>query len=173
MSQVAPPEFVAKLERFDKELRIRWGVRTALWIIERKMPSQHRQLLSERPNPWKSLRGLDLYDGWREGYVHVLSVHPSMLDERVFEALSEADAWRQGGFAAIAQKLDDQDAAEEAAIDRKIKNYTQAAASEAYDRLKWLQGERVAVATPEPPLVDSGLGFKIVDRRRVSGESAA
>jgi hypothetical protein len=163
-----PSDFVAKLERFDASLRLRWGSRTQLWIVERKMPPRHKQLLSERPSPWKSERGLDLYDGWRDGYVHVISVHPTMLDERVFDALREADTWRQGGMEALAQKLDDLDAAEEAQTDRAVKNFVESAASEAYDRLKWLQKERVAVSTPEPQLIDTGLGFKITDRRSVS-----
>ena len=55
-----PREFVSALRAFDPDLRIRWATRTSLWFVERKLPERHRQLLSERPNPWKSLRGFDL-----------------------------------------------------------------------------------------------------------------
>ena len=140
-----PREVVAALQRYDPDLRLRWGVRTALWIIERRMPERHKDLLAERPNPWKSPKGFDLYDGWKEGYVHVLSVHPSLLDARVFDALREADAWRQGGFEGLNRKLNDAEAQWEAEKDRAIQNWNEGAAREAHDRLAWLQGRRVPV----------------------------
>jgi hypothetical protein len=141
----APREFVSALRQFDPELRIRWGVRTLLWYIERKMPERHKQLLAERPNPWKSLRGLDLYDGWKEGYCHVLSVHPTLLDHRVFGVLAAADSYRQGGFEGINRQLDEIEAKWEAETDRKIENWTEDAAKDAADRMPWLQGRRIVV----------------------------
>lgn len=167
-----PTEFVNELHRFDPNLRIRWGRHQSVWIIERQMPPRHKQLLAERPSPEsKSDRGRDVWEGWRDGYVHVLTVAPELLENRplVFQTLADADAWRVGGMERLAQKLDELDALQEAANDREIKNWVEAATSEAYDRLKWLQGERVAMTpTPEPPMVDTGLGFKMRDRRRVT-----
>ena len=141
----APREFVSALRTFDPELRIRWAVRTSQWYIERKLPERHRQLLSERPNPWKSLRGFDLYDGWKEGWVHVLSVHPSLLDHRVFQVLADADSYRQGGFEGINRQLDEAVAKWEAETDREIQNWNESAAKEAAERMPWLQGRRVVV----------------------------
>lgn len=146
MTNPTPPrEFVSALRTFDASLRIRWGARTSLWIIERAMPPRHKQLLAERPNPWHSARGLDLYDGWREGYLHVMSVHPSLLDHRVFAELRRCDIWAQGGLARLTDRLDAIEEAEEKAADREIHNFNEAAAKEMHDRLAWLQGRRVAV----------------------------
>ena len=138
------------------------------WIIERKMPPQHIQLLRERPNPWKSLRGLDLYDGWREGYVHVLTVDPSLLDHQVFAMLRECDIWAQGGIDRMNAKLDALAAQEQQEADKQVQAFNEAASREAHDRIQWLDGNRMAMRPPEPPLVDSGLGFKVRDRRGTS-----
>jgi hypothetical protein len=140
-----PKEFVSALRQFDADLRIRWALRTKLWYIERKLPERHRQLLSERPNPWKSERGFDLYDGWKEGWVHVLSVHPDLLDHRVFEVLARADSYRQGGFKEINRRLDEALETWEAETDRAIDNWTESASKDAADRMPWLQGRRVVV----------------------------
>lgn len=146
MTNPTPPrEFVSALRSFDSTLRVRWGVRTSLWIIERKMPPRHKQLLAERPNPWHSARGLDLYDGWRDGYLHVMNVHPSLLNHRVFAELATCDTWRLGGMDALTRRLDEIEEAEEKAADREIHNFNEAAAKEMHDRLAWLQGRRVAV----------------------------
>ena len=149
-----PAGFVSELYAYDAALRVRWATRTKCWFIERKLPERHRQLEAEKPNPFKSPKGFDLYDGWRDGYVHVLTVHPSMLDQRVFEALADADSWRQGGMAGINQKLDAQDAAWEAEKDKEVAAWNQAAANEAHDRLAWLLGNRVVVHPSEPEPAD-------------------
>ncbi len=143
-----PREFVSALRAFDPELRIRWAVRTSVWYVERRLPERHRQLLSERQNPWGSQRGFDLYDGWKDGWVHVLSVHPTLLDHRVFEALAAADSHRQGGFEGINRQLDEIDAQWEKDTDREIQNFNESAAREAHDVLQWRLGNRVAVHSP-------------------------
>lgn len=141
----APREFISALRAFDPDLRIRYAVRTQLWFIERKLPERHKQLLSERPNPWKSERGWDLYDGWREGFVHILSVDPSLLDHRVFEVLAAADSYRQGGFEAINRQLDAAVETWEKETDKHIANWNESAAKDAAERMPWLQGRRVTV----------------------------
>lgn len=140
-----PKEFVSALRAYDPLLRIRWAVRTHLWYVERKLPERHRQLLSERPNPWKSERGWDLYDGWKEGWCHVLSVHPTLLDHRVFEVLAAADSYRQGGFAGLNRQLDEAEALWEKEADKEIANWNESAARDAAERMPWLQGRRVSV----------------------------
>lgn len=148
----APETFVAALARYDARLRVRWGARTHRWIIERKMPERSPSWLRERPSPYRSPRGLDAWDGWREGYVVVMFVDPEMLHWSVVEPeLAESDAVAQGGFAALSRKLDAQAEQEDAATDRTIANWSAAASSEAYDRLMWLQGNRIATPFAEVP----------------------
>jgi len=160
----APPKsFVDDLTRRDPELRVRWAVHQAVWFIERKMPPRHQQLLAERPNPWKSPRGLDLYDGWKEGYVHVLSVERELLSwALVAPRLDQFDTWKAGGFDAINRQLDEIDAQWEAEGDRKVANWAEATTSEAYDHLKWQQKQRVDVP------VEIRDGYVVSDRRAVA-----
>lgn len=164
-----PLEFISQLRRYDSLLRVRWGQRTKMWIIERKMPERDRTLLSERPSPWKSARGLDLYDGWKDGYVHVLNVHQNMLDNRVFDVLAECDAWRQGGMRKLSEKIDEIQALDEAIEDRAIATWNEAAAREAHDMLQWRQGNRIAMASRAEPAYELHDGFKVHDRRGHSG----
>lgn len=162
----APREFVSALRAFDPGLRIRWAVRVGKWFIERKLPERHKQLLSERQNPRKSDLGWDLHEGWREGYVHVLTVPHELLDHGVFDELAKADAWRQGGIEQINRQLDEAEAKWDADGDRTIANYTEAAGKEAADRMAWLTGRRVSMHEESRPdrLEDRG-GFLVNDRR--------
>jgi hypothetical protein len=160
----APPKtFTDELTRRDPDLRVRWGVHQAVWIIERKMPPRHKQLLAERPTPWKSPRGLDLADGWREGYVHVLTVQKDLLHwALVAPRLDEFDTWKQGGFDAISRQLDEIEAKAEEAADRRIETWANDASSEAYDSLAWSGKRRVDVP------VEIRDGYVVSDRRAVS-----
>ena len=163
MDTQPPSSFVAALHSYDPLLRVRWAVRTNLWFIERKMPERHKQLLSERPNPYKSKRGKDLYDGWKAGYVHVLSVHPSLLDNRVFDTLRQCDIWAHGGVDRVNRALDDAILAERQSEDRVIQNFNESASREAHDQLQWGLGNRIAM----PGLtLDTGLGFGVRDQRQ-------
>lgn len=178
MSAPRPPrDLVQRLTAYDPRLRVRWAVRTHRWLLERQMPPQSPQWLRERPSPYKSARGLDIWDGWREGYIHVMGIDPEMLHWSLVEpALAEADAQAQGGFEALSKKLDAIAAAEEAAADKHIENWNEAAAHEAFDRLQWLFGNRIAVnqvaaEAPEKDVVEEHEGFTVRLRRRVSVEA--
>lgn len=162
----APKEFTDKLRRFDPELRCRWAHRTKLWMIEKRMPLNHPQLVREKPNPWRSARGLDIYDGWQQGYIHILSVHPTMLDDRVFEVLREADTWRAGGIAKFNKQMDEAIATERKAEDRAIQNWNESASREAHDMIQWGLGNRFAMTAPTPVARDTGFGFLVRDSRR-------
>lgn len=168
------PVFVDQLRLFDPLLRVRWGVRTNLWIIERKMPEQHKQLLSERPSPWKSPRGLDLYDGWKEGYVHVLSVHPTMLDTRVFDVLREHDSWHVGGMEKLSQAFDAIQACEEAQADRAIATWNESASREMHDLLQWGLGNRIGMqpastGVKQADRIEKHDGFTVIIKRADHG----
>lgn len=171
MAPAPPHELVRELLAYDPLLRVRWGVHQHLWTIERKLPERHRQLLTEKPNPWKSPRGLDLYEGWRQGYVHVLNVHPSLIDNvpLVLGEILRADIWRTGGIEAVLRELDAADEAEEAAFEKELANWSEAATSDAYDRYQWLEGHRVAMTPPADRSheVVEREGYLVTDRRRV------
>ena len=107
------PSFVADLAAYDASLRCRWGVHSQRWLIERKMPPRSPAWLAERPlNPFGTgPRAKDLWAGWREGYVHVLSVDPSLLHWRlVAPALAETDRQQAGSWEALNRQMDAVDA---------------------------------------------------------------
>lgn len=140
------PGFVKDLKAYDRLLRCRWGNFTHLWQIERKLPPRNPQFLAEQPNPWGSPRGLDLYEGFKDGYVHVLSVHPDLLAWSIVgPELVRCDAHRAGGFEKLNEELDRAEEAWQAEQDKKRENFVQAAAREAHDMLQWRLGNRVVV----------------------------
>lgn len=166
-----PPEhFESALRAYDPRLRCRWGARTKVWIIERKMAERSPSLMGEKPSPYKSPRGLDLWDGWKDGYVHVMNVHPELLSWSVVEeALTKADIERQGSWERLSKQIDAEQEEEDKAADRITHNWSEAAASDAFDRLQWLLGNRIATPFAEPatPLVTTYEqdGYVVHDRR--------
>lgn len=158
---------VTDLKAYDPELRIRWGRHTEKWLIERHIQCNDERLSHCLPPPDDASKiRKDLYEGWREGYVHVLTVPIEMAYWHfIGPELARADSWRQGGFAGMNDKLDEEAAEWEKQADRKVDNFVEAATDDAYERLAWLQGRRMAVSKPEPVYEDSGMGFKVRDRR--------
>lgn len=141
-----PPSFVRDLHNYDAALRLRWGVHQAVWIIERKMEPRHKRYLAEQPNPFKNPRGLDLAEGWRQGYVHVMNVHPDLLSwATVVPHLANADLWRHGSTEAMNRACDEAEAAEERAADQQVDDYVSSAARDAADRFAWLGKRRISV----------------------------
>src|SRR3989304_5300892 len=145
-----PAALTEALRRYDADLRVRWGRHRAIWLIERKLPPRHRTLLGERPSPWKSARGRDLYEGWREGYVHILSVHPDLIQNtpRILDELASADLWRQGGIEAINRRLDEVAEQEQRDVNQMIQDRAHVVAYDSVDRLAWLGGGGGAGAPP-------------------------
>lgn len=142
------PGFVRSLKGYDSKLRVRWATHMATWFIERKLPGErHPQWFAERPSPWgTSKRSLDLWEGWKDGYVHVLSVPPDLLHWRlVQEELVRCDAERAGGFAALNAELDAEEAKWQAAVDRERRNFLESASRASHDDIAWADGRRVAV----------------------------
>lgn len=169
-----PLGFERDLKAYDKALRARFGANTGLWIIERKLDHRQPAWLMEKPSPWKSKRGLDAWEGWKDGYVIVLMVHPTLMAwSQVEAALREADLHVQGGKAGLIRKLDEAEEAWEKATDRLRDNYTEEAANEAFHMLKWREGNRM-ILDPEDrePVVRDAVteheGFTVVERRKVS-----
>ena len=169
--RTAPPEFVRDLTAYDRELRVRWGHHRGLWIIEARMPERLLALLAGRPNPWKSPRGLDLYDGWKDGYDHVMTVHRDLLHWSYIEPrLAAADKFRRDRLEDANRRLDEIQEAADKAADRKTANWLEDATNEAYDALQWRLGNRLAMTEPAAPgfhgeHVEQHDGFVIRDRR--------
>jgi len=169
MTPSPPAELVRALKAYDPTLSLRWGVRCERWIVVKKVDDRVGRLLKERPNPYKSLKGHDRYDVWRDGYDDVLFIDPSLiqLTGLVMDRIAEADLQRAGGREALNRRLDELDEQKEREANRAIAHFTEAAASEAYDRLQWGLGNRVAITTPDPLAKAQRHedGFVIVDRR--------
>lgn len=178
MIPTPPPDFVADLQRYDPALRVRWGVRTQLWHLERRLPPRHRQLLAEKPNPWKSPKGLDRFDGWKDGYVLVMRVHPSRLHWRlVVEELTRWDAHLKGGMARLDDEIRRQEEQEEAQQDRYEDDWHRQHARDAADTMQWRLGHRVPTAlspveVPPSDHVEQHEGFSVRISKRLSGVSA-
>ena len=175
----APPENVtAALARYDPLLRLRWGLRSELWVIERKMPRRHPDFVKSMPSPWKSGKGLDIWDGWKEEYLHVMFVHPSLIHNvpLVLKVLSMTDIWLAGGTEELNRKLDEAEAKVEASVDREVENSIEALASDGADMLQWRLGNRIAVTTPtnqaQRVQIDNHDGFTVRIKTRALHEAA-
>lgn len=172
VEQTPDQSFVRDLQAFDSKLRVRWARHSERWFVERKLDSRHPQLVSEQPAPDSAgAVAKDLYEGWQQGYVHVVTVRPQDLHWQVVrEHLAKYDAWRMGGMTKIADQLEAQDETKEASQDRHIDNRVEDMTDDAYEMIAWRSGRRVALREPEPPLIDTGEGFKIRDRRRFEAD---
>ncbi len=146
------PSFVKDLTAYDAKLRVRWGRHSERWLIERRLELRNPAWLAERPlNPFGvGKRKKDLWEGWRDGYVHVLSVHPSLLNwQSVAPALASTDRELAGSWEALNQQIEAADARLEAERTQTVQNWSEAAAHDAADHLFWQEGH--TVATPHDP----------------------
>ena len=159
--------FVKDLAAYDPRLRVRFGRHTERWLIERHLPERNPAWVAERPNPFgRSPRAKDLWEGWRDGYVHVLTVDRALLNwQTVAPALAEADVQQAGSWAALNHKMDEAETAWEAALDRERQDWTQQASYDAYDHMAYFEGRRIALYNPEPQTEVHPDGFLIRDRR--------
>jgi len=153
-----PSSFVKDLTAYDNLLRCRWARHTETWFIERKLAIRNPAWLAERPlNPFGvGKRKKDLWEGWREGYVHVLSVHPSLLNwKTVAPALASTDRELAGSWEALNQQIDAADAKLEAERERTVRNWSESAAKDGADYLMWLEGHTMATAHEESGVLPS------------------
>ena len=160
-----------------------------LWIIERKLDGRspppltqlraldlsrsrlaracgHARHVVDCPRCRKAqsrARTMDLWEGAREGYIHVMNVHPTLLTwSQVAPSLAAADAWRQGGMEALARKYDEDDAQAERTQERHEARVIDQHLSGAWDHLQWREKRRISTYVPE------GGGFVVTDRRAVT-----
>ena len=171
------PSFVRELTAYDPLLRCRWAPHMQTWIIERKMAPRNPAWLAERPlNPFGTgKRAKDLWAGWKEGYVHVLSVHPSLLAwSIVAPALATSDREQAGSWEALNRRMAEVDEAHDAQVERAVTTWSKQAAGEAADRIMWLDGHRQAM--PHEPsgvasadTVEQREGFTVRIRKGTHG----
>ncbi|HJQ65353.1 MAG TPA: hypothetical protein VJ816_03195 [Gemmatimonadales bacterium] len=162
------PSFVKDLQAYDAKLRVRWGRHTERWIIERKVPDRDPAWRAERPiNPFgTNKRAKDLWAGWREGYVCVMLVHPSLLNWRtVAPELAASDSQHAGSWEALADRMDAADAAMEAERMRTVTNWSESASKAGADHLFWQQKHTIAVTQPTPYEARHPDGFIVRTRR--------
>ena len=171
------PSFVRDLHAYDAKLRVRWARHSAMWFIERRMEVRNPAWLAERPlNPFGvGKRKKDLWEGWREGYVHVLSVHPSLLNwQTVAPALASTDREQAGSWQALGDKMDAVDASLDAQRERTVANWSEAAAKDGADALLWNFGHTLATPTDPSGVIPSDTveqrdGFVIRTRKGAHG----
>jgi hypothetical protein len=161
-----PLGFVADLARFDPDLRVRWGPHSHQWFIEIKCRERMPDYLGERPNPLgTSPRARDLWEGWLEGYLHVLSVPRELLAWdlvasylKMYRVQSHAEARR------LSDRLDELDAQWEASIDRQTDTLAEAFGHDLYDQFAWDQKRRISTFVPAVT-EEAHDGFIVRDRR--------
>jgi len=165
-----PAGFAADLCRFDDQLRCRWGAHSHQWFIEIKCRERMPGYLEERPNPLgSSPRARDLWEGWQQGYLHVLSVPRDLLQWDLvgrylaqYRVASHQDADR------LCARLDELDAQWEASIDRQTDTLAEACGHDLYDQFAWDQKRRISTFVPAAK-EEPHDGFIVRDRRlRVS-----
>lgn len=172
------PAFVTALTAYDPELRVRWGRHQArfgkpVWLVERRIGENEPQHLAHlkaldlskaRPKKLGQARTLDIAEGARGGYSHVLGIHPDLLAwSQVAPILAKADAWRQGGMAEIARQFDEQDDADEKARERHAQSVVSDRLYGKWDEIRWANKQRVNVP------VEVREGYAVTDRRRLVG----
>ena len=171
------PAFVAELAAFDPDLRVRWSTHRAklgrpLWIIERKIPANAPKELAllkaldlsrHTIKKMNHARTVDLWHGAREGYAHIMDVHPGLLAwSRVAPELAKADAWRVGGMKALADAQDAELDAEEKTKERAAQAIIEKHLDGVHDHLQWEGKRRISTYVPD------GADFTVTDRRAVT-----
>jgi len=154
---------VADLHAYDPALRVRWARHSEKWIIERHQPSSDPRLAAAAP-PAEDAPAIrhDLWEGWREGYVHVLTVARELAHWRfIAPELARMDSWRQGGMSKINDELDADAVKWDRQTDKRIDSWSEAAARDAHDHIAWFEKRRISV----PDAIDTGHGFSVRDRR--------
>lgn len=146
---MTPPAALTKaLRRHDSALKCVWGAASKQWLIGRKMPARHPDFVAELRPPSERLEDQDRFECIKAGYFPLFTVPAERIHEteRVMAGLREWDAATVGGFKEINRRLDEAQEAWEASVAKERQTFCQEAAGEAYDRLAWLQGNRIATS---------------------------
>ena len=166
MSPTPPAGLVRDLQAYDASLRLRWGRHQNVWMLEKKL-SVRLEGTHDAPNPLgTSQTQRDLYEGAKDGWVHILSIPPTLLTSAVvLKWLHENDLHVQGSFDAINRRLEAMQEAEERARDRELDLFVEIGSREIHDTAAWLDGRRVSQYNPPVEVGEAHDGFRVLDRR--------
>lgn len=122
-------------QSYDRFLRLRWSLdEPGQFILERKT-----RYLDDYP----FRRGTDRQVQLKDDYRRVVLVEPREL-EFVHAHLRRTDIQRLGGAKLLAARMQQTEDTWESAQDRAMQAVFDTAGGEAYERLAWLEGRRVA-----------------------------
>ena len=135
------PTYAREYERawrsYDAFLRLRWSLdEYGKYILERK--TRYIYFPDERPESPDRRRQLT------DGYRKVFTFWPNEI-QYVLQSLQRTDVQRLGGAKKLARDLEFEEAKVEELMNRQHNTDREAAGGEAYERLAWLEGRRVAM----------------------------
>lgn len=130
-------EYERRFQKYDRFLRLRWSLdEYGKYILERK--TRWMAFPNERP------ASKDRCVGLSQGYRKVFTFWPNEI-QYVLQSLRRTDVQRLGGAKKLAADLETAEAKVEELMDRRHNTDREAAGGEAYERLAWLEGRRVAM----------------------------
>ena len=130
-------EYERKFQKYDRFLRVRWSEdEYGKYILERKT----RFVFYPVDRPASPDRRIQLTQGYRK----VFTFWPNEI-RYVLQSLQRTDVQRLGGAKKLAADLEASEAKVEELMDRQHNTDREAAGGEAYERLAWLEGRRVAM----------------------------
>ena len=137
------------LKRIDSKLRIRWSYEKKSFAIDRKC--DYRNLIPKPVKYKKSENGRvkevvcpehsERYISYHDGYLPLL--YTRKPDERLIYQLHRSDSFRLGKR--FVNAVEDAEEKRQQAVERQGMNEMDDRTGEMYDRLKWANGERMAV----------------------------
>jgi hypothetical protein len=129
-------EYSREWRRYDRFLRVRRSLDTpGQYVLERKT-----RFIEKFP----CQVGTDRQVQYKDEYRPVYHLWPNELTY-VLTSLMASDIQAHGGARALANTLDFHDDRVRTLVDRQGHSEFEAAASESYDRLAWLEGRRVSM----------------------------
>lgn len=149
-----PPTYNARLQRYDRDLRVRWSSRRQQWLLERKARYERLTVNPDLYAPHEH----DTVVQMREGYAELGSYPARELPrvDRLIAYLQSQDVWRRGDqdldrlAHAVADELDaayaEREQQQRAAIDSDVSD----GLDEVWEHERWRAGERVAVPRALP-----------------------
>lgn len=131
-------EYIREWRRYDRFLRLRRSLDTpGMYILERKT---HYMYDPEDEIIWlPSDRSVQLKDSYRM----IMRFWPNEIKD-VGTSLMITDIQRLGGAKRLAERIDEAEDNERRTMERYYQGEREAAGCEAYDRLAWLEGRRIA-----------------------------
>ena len=134
---LAPEWFLKELAAFDPDLRLRWSPRSQVWALERQV---RRSL---HPGTSKGDTWDDDYIRARDGYILVATIPPHGLHRYIFQKLRDSDLWSQGGWQAVADRLDEMEEEAEKASWAAFERESGAMWRDAYNIISMREGRTV------------------------------